>query len=137
MIVGNDARSAAAAGVRSRPNVVRSTSNGICALSDAVPVASVPGESAIVCPSAFGSRLIAANVVAASANNRTLVCATGATADTNTFTSLKNRVNPDDGFARYRATGSKCPSNAGNPAIVSFNAEPRPANTSPAPTRLR
>ena len=40
------------------------------------------------------------------------------------------------GSDRYFATGCRCASNGGSVAIVSFNADPRAVNASPAPVRL-
>jgi hypothetical protein len=121
----------AVAGVISRPNNVKSTKNGCCTLSDRVDTDNVDGDNAIVRSKSRGLRETAAHVVAICLNKSAFTDATGATAPINEFKPSKNRVNPVPGADKYRATGSKCPNNAGKLAIVSFNADPRPANTFP------
>src|SRR5438105_7575514 len=118
-------------------NVVKSTKNGCCTRNDAVDTSSVGGDWRIVASKFGGSLSIAENVVACSPNKRALVCATGETVPINPFNAPKNRVNPVAGADKYCATGRKCKNNAGNAAIVSFNEDPRAANTSPNPAKSR
>ena len=137
LISGNAARNSADAGVRFRPNVVRSTNNGCWARNDAVPVDNVAGDSAIVCANAFGSELIARNVVAASPNNRTFTCATGANAAMNKFKSFKNRGNATRIAPNTAPPAANAPTTPASSRSCHSTTDPRPANTSPAPTKLR
>ena len=133
---GNASFKDAVAGVIAFPNVVRSTKNGCWTFSDSVDTASVDGDFAIVACKFCGSLSIAANVVAICVNRSAFTCATGATAPMNRSRLLKNGTSCVLGSDRYFATGCKCKSSGGRLEIVSFNADPRAVNASPAPARL-
>ncbi len=137
MIVGNARHNDPAAGAKPVPNTRKSTKNGCWARKLSVDTANVDGDLEIVASNARGSREIASNVVAISVNNRAFTSATGASVPINAFNASKNPVNRVPGSDKYRATGSKCANNPGKLEIVSFNADPRPANTSPNPTKSR
>ena len=94
-------------GWRSRDTDAKRARKGVCTRNDSVAASSVGGLSSIVSRRAFGSREIAANVVAISPNQRACTSATGAAWAAAASSPGKKFFSSVFGSDRLRITGSR------------------------------